>query len=446
MSEIENKKQTDDNIETKHHSHHHHHHHHHHSHKRRSHHTHHKSNKNGNRNKFKHFFKRNKKRLGYIAISLIVVIALVFLSLFLDSNLRSNKKDDSKNQPYSEGSLIKIGIPFYAEPLSTVSPAVSAYLESDSAVGSSKYYNEYRKSGQRLDIGIPIKLYYDIDKLPQGCSVAESKMYICENASFEDSLIYKFKKNERTIKVYNLKSNTQYYYRVELILSNDYVTSAQGTFKTADTPRLMNIDGAVNVRDIGGWKTANGKTVRQGLLYRGSELDGAVESEFFVEKSGIEELVTNLGVRTEMDLRSPADNKDKINPLGDKVNHIYYDSYMYSDVFTPVGSTAVKRAFSDLANSSNYPIYLHCTYGMDRTGTVCYLLGALLGIDRHDLMRDYQLSTFYYGNVKLDKMNEFIAVLETYNGNTLQEKTENYLLSIGVTQQEIESIRNIFLG
>ena len=35
---------------------------------------------------------------------------------------------------------------------------------------------------------------------------------------------------------------------------------------------------------------------------------------------------------------------------------------------------------------ASYPIYMHCTYGMDRTGTMCYLLGALLGMSEEDIV------------------------------------------------------------
>ena len=41
---------------------------------------------------------------------------------------------------------------------------------------------------------------------------------------------------------------------------------------------------------------------------------------------------------------------------------------------------------------------------------------------------------------------EFLTKLKAYEGETLKEKTENYMFSIGVTQAEIDSIRAIMLG
>ena len=43
-------------------------------------------------------------------------------------------------------------------------------------------------------------------------------------------------------------------------------------------------------------------------------------------------------------------------------------------------------------------------------------------------------------------MDSFVETMKTFEGSTMKEKAENYLLSIGVTQQEIDSIREIFLG
>lgn len=429
--------------DTSHHHSHHHHHHHHHSHHHHRHHSH--SKKTGSKNKIKYFFKKNKERLRYIAIIIVLVIALIIMALFLDSN-NKYKVDSNKESIQTSKNSIQIEIPFLNDPVSIVSPAVEEYLGSSLENNARIYYEKYEENGGRADSGIPFEFKYDIKKIPEGISVQKIQISISENAQMTDAKIYNPDATSQSLLIYNLKTNTKYYYAVTFTFSNDYSTSANGSFKTAESPRMLNIDGIVNVRDIGGWKTTSGKTVRQGLLIRGSELDGAVENKFFIKKQGIDKLINDFGIRSEFDLRSPQDNKENTHPLGDKVKHTYYGAQMYTDIFEAQGSGAIKNIFSDLANQNNYPVYMHCTYGMDRTGTVCYLLGALLGVDKKDLMRDYQLSAFYYGEINNKDLNSFIVKLETYNGNTLQEKTENYLLSIGVTAQEIASIRNIFLG
>ena len=68
-----------------------------------------------------------------------------------------------------------------------------------------------------------------------------------------------------------------------------------------------------------------------------------------------------------------------------------------------------------------------------------------------ELIQDYEFTTFsifgernYHGVVY--DFKPFVDRLKTYPGNTLSEKTENYLLSIGVTKEEIDDIRQIMLA
>ena len=98
-------------------------------------------------------------------------------------------------------------------------------------------------------------------------------------------------------------------------------------------------------------------------------------------------------------------------------------------------------------------MYLHCTHGVDRAGTTTLLLEALLGVSKDDLIRDYELSAFYHNYAHVYRYLDnggtimgLLAELEKYEGESLSEKTANFMQSIGVTAEEIESIRTIFLG
>ena len=135
-----------------------------------------------------------------------------------------------------------------------------------------------------------------------------------------------------------------------------------------------------------------------------------------------------------------------IDALGTSVEHIYYSIPMYEGVFEDYAKDRVRSVFSKLAQESSYPVYLHCTYGIDRTGTICYLLGAMLGMSEHDLLREYRLSALYHGTVPQSSLGKFMEELQTYPGDTLQEKAQWYLLSIGVTEQELTAIRQILLA
>ena len=211
----------------------------------------------------------------------------------------------------------------------------------------------------------------------------------------------------------------------------------------ASSLRILSIDGILNVRDIGGWETTSGQTIQYGLLYRGTELDGGVEPTYLLTDKGRYDMISTLGIRYDLDLRAASDNKG--DALGANVIHENYAVGMYSDIFNGDNPALVRNIFAELAHKDNYPIYLHCTYGRDRTGTICYLLEALLGVSDKDLLRDYELSAFTDSYVNSVDFAVFVDRISQLEGNTTQEKVEGYLKSIGVTDAEIASIREIFL-
>ena len=82
-----------------------------------------------------------------------------------------------------------------------------------------------------------------------------------------------------------------------------------------------------------------------------------------------------------------------------------------------------------------------------------FLVNALLGVSETELIQDYEVTSFsVYGQRNTQRgeyskyFQEFLQRLNSYTGDTLQEKTENYMLSIGVTAEEIASIKAIMFG
>jgi hypothetical protein len=74
-----------------------------------------------------------------------------------------------------------------------------------------------------------------------------------------------------------------------------------------------------------------------------------------------------------------------------------------------------------------------------------FVLEALLGLSEADALLEYELSSMYAEIINRNFLKENIKAFYVYPGNTIREKAENYLLSIGVTEEEIETIRAIFL-
>jgi hypothetical protein len=93
-------------------------------------------------------------------------------------------------------------------------------------------------------------------------------------------------------------------------------------------------------------------------------------------------------------------------------------------------------------------MYLHCTWGRDRTGTVVLLLQGLLNVSKEDLLQEYRLTGYVTPAVATNnKMDVVFMQLESYEGDTLQEKIIDYLTTtVGVTEEEIASIQSIFLA
>lgn len=254
--------------------------------------------------------------------------------------------------------------------------------------------------------------------------------------------------------LFNLYKSTEYDWSVTAKLTDGETLTAEESFTTTSLgPRVMQIDGIYNTRDLGGWATVDGKTVKQGLLYRGGALMPGGGYQARLTADGKAYMMETLGIKTDLDIRgkgSESGETDESAIPGATLIYTLTDGYM--------GAFRAKNGYRDtfkaMADENNYPIYFHCTGGADRTGTVAFLVSALLGVAEENLIQDYELTTFSIYNTRStrpgttygDMFQEFLAKLKTYEGETLADKTASYMLSIGLTETEIANIRNILLG
>ena len=202
--------------------------------------------------------------------------------------------------------------------------------------------------------------------------------------------------------------------------------------------------GIPNGRDIGDiWnlQTTDGKDIKSGLLIRGCELDNA--NYFFPEDMialGIDRLQNEFHVKTDMDLRNAS--TVGLDVFGDDVNHKIYDMVLYEEIFTEDGKAKMKEIFTDLSNPDNYPIYMHCTHGVDRVGTVSFILELALGVPYQSAVYEYTLSVGSYGQ---SIVNVYNVLNSSYSGATSKDKAEAYLKDCGITDEQIASLRSIYL-
>ena len=251
------------------------------------------------------------------------------------------------------------------------------------------------------------------------------------------------------LKVVNLFTGTDYRWSV----TDAEGKRAGGAFSTLPGPRLIQVPDAaawpINVRDIGGRKSVYGGAVRQGLVYRGSHLKAGKK----VSEKNLRFFVDELKIRTELDLRYASvieREKCTASNIAETVGWVHVPVNAYKS-FTPEQNALFRDAVRLFSRKEVYPVYVHCQGGVDRTGEICFLLNAIAGVSDDDLLTDYELSSlskFPRSREKTVYFREWRKKIGTFSSpdKPYAEQVVPYLLSIGVTQQEIDAIRGILLG
>ena len=239
--------------------------------------------------------------------------------------------------------------------------------------------------------------------------------------------------------------NVHYYWKVTAVTKDGKkVASPIYDFISGDTIRTLDIDGASNNRDLGGWVGPFGK-IKQDVLFRGSKLNNLSEE-------GIKTINNELHLKTEIDLRSPGEAE--YTPLGiDNYIALDFIQAMYQHLFYEEAKPIVKQLFDILSNKDNYPLYFHCSIGRDRAGTVAFVVNNLLGASRKHVWNDYLMSIFsvlgfFEKKYKMLHTNEIIAMyelLDRYDGNNDSEKMVTFLKTCGVTQKQIDDFKRIMI-
>ena len=263
-----------------------------------------------------------------------------------------------------------------------------------------------------------------------------------------------YETTERSFSINHLYADTHYYYQIEAVWFNKTVKSKIFDFVTEKSVRTIAVEGVSNTRDIGGYLTADGKhKVRQGMVYRGANVDSITEN-------GKKAFLETYGIKTDLDLRGTLD----LSPLGGSVNFVNVSAPHYAQkasehaIYRSDYQEALVTAIRTFADEENYPIYMHCQIGRDRTGTLAFLINALLGVGEEDLYLDYELSFLSQSGCADFKEeitpNTFLGdhlwslyhYIDHYKEEgTLSEKTEQFMLDIGITSEEIASIKAIML-
>ena len=283
----------------------------------------------------------------------------------------------------------------------------------------------------------------------------EAEGAVCYTVSVGRDLAFhiaeKYVTAKNSLSVGNLIPGATYYWKVKAMYADgSEAVSDIFSFRTEEGLRQIDIEGVSNSRDLGGVEAFGGQRVKYGMIYRSATLEN-------ITPAGIYEC-RQLGIRTELDIRNGGEGgAGERSPLGYvKYIHVPGAAYTYPDLgFNDETNRAhFREEIRAVADADNYPLLFHCSVGRDRTGTLAAVLYALLGVSEEDILKDYELSFLSAAgtqdgsdaNTMVNSCKMVIGYLYGFGGETLRECTENFLLYIGVTQAEIDGIRNILLA
>lgn len=191
----------------------------------------------------------------------------------------------------------------------------------------------------------------------------------------------------------------------------------------ASAQRHVGLEGGSNFRDIGGYPTADGRTVRWGRVYRSATLNALTPADVAT--------IEALGLRVVYDLRALEESEasPSILPEGLRVEQLPIggsaanikglsdlvvdgkltdipDDFLMRVYSAMIDSAAPTfgRLLTGLADPDGLPALFHCTAGKDRTGMVAALLLSVLGVDDETILDDYVLSATHYSQRQMAKL------------------------------------------
>lgn len=260
--------------------------------------------------------------------------------------------------------------------------------------------------------------------------------------------------------------------------------------------RYVDLEGTYNFRDIGGYKTASGKTVKYGKIYRSDALSNLTKEDIekfkelnintIIDYRSEKEIVENPnvfieGVKTfnldpKADVAALASSEfEEGTNLDDMSNNLtpeFVKKLMTQQnvqfVINDDSIKAFKNMFDVILDDSTTASVQHCRGGKDRTGFGIALILFALGVDEETILEDYMLTNHY----KKDKNETSLAELleETNNEdivkavrffkeaqlsfieaafktiNEMYDNPLNYLKTvIGLTEEDFEKLHNMYL-
>lgn len=173
--------------------------------------------------------------------------------------------------------------------------------------------------------------------------------------------------------------------------------------------RLLPMEGAYNVRDLGGYKTKDGKSVKWGCLFRSGDLNLLSSADLAY--------LSRTGIKTIIDFRTEEEKNTAPDKLPSSHTRTYKLPIGAGNIIDMAKITTVEEAeqalvttniflanacqqqykdfFGALMEEQHIPVLFHCSAGKDRAGFAAALFLSSLGVERETIIADYLLSSEY---------------------------------------------------
>ena len=177
--------------------------------------------------------------------------------------------------------------------------------------------------------------------------------------------------------------------------------------------RKLPFTGAHNFRDLGGYKTSDGKTVKWGKVYRSDNLHSLTDEDL--------KYMERLNLKSVVDFRSDEERNEepdrltpdmtpillpiKFEPEGVTENltrDLTFGNLDSSNLLRDFNIILVKEFteeyrefFRHIVDNGGEPFLLHCTAGKDRAGFGSAMILTVLGVPREKIIEDYLLTNTY---------------------------------------------------
>ncbi|MCK5735508.1 MAG: tyrosine-protein phosphatase, partial [Spirochaetaceae bacterium] len=205
--------------------------------------------------------------------------------------------------------------------------------------------------------------------------------------------------------------------------------------KQEDLSRLP-MEGAENFRSLGGYKTEDGRIVKEGVLYRSGHLHDLTKADAA--------LLHELEISMITDFRGPSEIEDEPDAVPDGISYKSYpidiagsdlrdkiisvikgDSDMNMTAYMVDINRQFARDYTEtysqwihalVENSESVPQVFHCTAGKDRAGFAAAILLRTLGVPYETVMSDYLKSNDYNAEY-IEKTIKKIRVLSLFKND-----------------------------